>query len=546
MSTGKDRNDQERKAEVYLIISLLFLAFLAYYPILNSDFTNYDDSSYVTQNNHIKSGLSIQSIKWAFSTFYSYNWHPLTWVSHMLDVQLFGLNPTWHHLSNLLLHILNTLLVFLLFETMTGAKWRSLCLAGLFALHPLHVESVAWVAERKDVLSTFFLLLAMLVYVRYTRIPKGITYGLFTLLFILGLMAKPMLVTFPFILLLMDYWPLGRLHWGISDQVNRLSPKMSPSYLVLEKVPLLLIAVGSSIVTYSAQRKGGALYADTSFIVNAGQALVSYVKYGLKMMWPSKLAVFYPYNPAATSAWQIVIAMASLLIVSALVLRAVKRFPYLSAGWLWYLITLLPVIGLVRIGQQSMADRYTYIPLIGLFVVVIWGIEDLARRLRVSRALLAVLMVVTLATCLVLTNQQVRKWRNSETLFRHALAVTTDNWVARRNLGSVLAQQGKLEEALFNYSESLRIFPEHQTYVSQAWLYLRLGNYEKAIEACKNSISMSPDNDKAHFILGASYIDLKDFPSAAAECHYLRKIDSPYADQLFDLLNQARIILPVN
>ena len=548
VSSAQDRNDHSKNVTAYLIIPLLLLVFLAYYPILNSDFTNYDDSSYVTSNNHVKSGLSTQSIKWAFSTFYSYNWHPLTWISHMLDVELFGLDPMWHHLNNLLLHIVNTLLLFALFEKLTGATWKSLCLAGLFALHPLHVESVAWVAERKDVLSTFFLFLAMLTYLEYTRIPKGVTYGLCTLLFILGLMAKPMLVTFPFVLLLMDYWPLKRLHRGISDidRANGLSPKMSLPYLVLEKVPLLLIAIGSSIVTYLAQKKGGAVYGDSSLIVNAGQALVSYVKYALKMLWPSKLAAFYPYNPAATSGWQIVLAIISLLIVSALVIHMAKRFPYLAAGWLWYLITFLPVIGFVRIGQHAMADRYTYIPLVGLFVVVVWGIEDLAKRLHTGRAVLAGLMIVVFTLCSVLTNQQTKKWHDSVTLFSHALEVTENNWLAHKNLGSVLAQQGKLEEALFNYSESLRIWPEPLAYVSQAWLYLRVDNYEKAIDACKNSIAMSPDNDKAHFILGVSYISLKDYPSAIAEYHFLKDSNSSYATQLLNFLNQAGIVLPVN
>jgi protein O-mannosyl-transferase len=549
VSAGQmDRNDHGKKVTAYFIIPLLLLVFLAYYPILNSDFTNYDDPSYVTSNNHVKSGLSTQSIKWAFSTFYSYNWHPLTWISHMLDVQLFGLNPMWHHLNNLFLHIVNSLLLFTLFEKMTGATWKSLCLAGLFALHPLHVESVAWVAERKDVLSTFFLFLATLAYVEYARNPKAVTYVFFTLLFILGLMAKPMLVTLPLVLLLMDYWPLGRLREGIPDAegANSVSPKMSPVNLVLEKVPLVLISIASMIITYFAQRKGGALSADSSLIMNAGNALLSYVKYALKMLWPSKLAAFYPYNPAATSGWQIMMAIISILIVSALVIRAAKRFPYLAVGWLWYLGTFVPVIGFVRIGQHAMADRYTYIPLIGLFVVVVWGIADLARRLHTGTAVLAGLMIVVFALCAVLTNQQTRKWHDSITLFSHALEVTENNWLAHKNLGAALANQGKLVEALKHVSESLRIKPETYEYMTQGWLYLRLGNYEKAIDACKNSIAMSPDNDKAHFILGVSYIYLKDFPSAIAEHNFLREINSPYALQLLNFLNQTRIVLPVN
>ena len=266
---------QGKNSLFYMIGAFSVLIFLVYYPVLNSDFSNYDDPSYVTSNTYIKSGLSTHSIAWAFSTFYSYNWHPLTWISHMLDVQLFGLNPMGHHATSLVFHIANSVLLFVLFNWMTGAKWKSLCLAGLFALHPLHVESVAWVAERKDVLSTFFWFLAMLAYVEYARNPKGVIYVLFTLLFTLGLMAKPMLVTFPFVLLLMDYWPLGRLRKDIPDpDGGRVSPKLSLLNLVLEKVPLVLISISSMIITYLAQKEGGALSANTSLMVNAGQSLV--------------------------------------------------------------------------------------------------------------------------------------------------------------------------------------------------------------------------------------------------------------------------------
>ncbi len=538
-------NGQGKNHLFYIIGAFSVLIFLVYYPVLSSDFTNYDDPSYVTSNNYVKSGLSTHSITWAFSTFYSYNWHPLTWISHMLDVQLFGLNPMGHHVTGLLFHIANSVLLFVLFKRMTGATWKSLCLAGLFALHPLHVESVAWVAERKDVLSTFFWFLTMLTYVEDARNPKAVPYALFTLLFILGLMAKPMLVSLPFVLLLMDYWPLGRLHrnsHGVSE-ANNVSRNMSFSRLALEKVPLVLISIASMIITYLAQRKGGALSADSSLIMNAGHALVSYVKYALKMLWPSKLAAFYPYNPAATSVWQIAIAMASLLIVSVLIMRAAKRFPYLAVGWLWYLGTFAPVIGFVRIGQHAMADRYTYIPLIGLFVIVVWGVADLAKRLHAGRTALAGLMIVIFMICSVLTNQQTKKWHDSVTLFTHALEVTENNWLAHKNLGAALANQGKLIEALKHVSESLRIKPDAHEYVSQGWLYLQLGNYEKAIEACKTSTAMLLGNDKAHFLLGISYTYLRDYPSAIGEYNFLKNSNSPYASQLLGFLNHAGIVL---
>jgi len=536
---------QRKNSLLYLIGAFSVLIFLVYYPVLNSNFTNYDDPSYVTSNTYVKSGLSTHSIAWAFSTFYSYNWHPLTWISHMLDVQLFGLDPMGHHATSLVFHITNSVLLFVLFNWMTGAKWKSLCLACLFALHPLHVESVAWVADRKDVLSTFFWFLAMLAYVDYARNPKGVKYALFTLLFTLGLMAKPMLVTFPFVLLLMDYWPLGRLRKDIPDPDGaNFSPKLSLLNLILEKVPLVCISISSMIITYLAQKKGGALSAHTSLMVNAGQALVSYVNYVLKMLWPSKLAAFYPYPPEGTSMWQIVMATVGILIVSVLVLRVRKRLPYLAMGWLWYLITFVPVIGFVRIGQHAMADRYTYIPLIGVFIVVIWGMSDLAERFRIPRKALAIWMVVIIVIGSVLANLQTRKWHDSITLFSHAVEVTENNWLAHKNLAVALANQGKLMEALKHVSESLRIKPDASEYMSQGWLYLNLGNYAKAIEACKNSIAMSPNDEKAHFILGVSYIHLKDYPSAIAEYHFLKECNSPFASQLLNFLNHTGIALP--
>ncbi len=540
-----EQKDEGRNRTAYVIGGILVLALLAYYPVFNSHFVNYDDPSYVTTNSHVKSGITGDSIKWAFTTFYFYNWHPLTWISHMLDVELFGLNPMGHHLSSLLLHLVNSVLLFVLFKKMTALPWRSLSVAGLFALHPLHVESVAWVADRKDVLSTFFWFLTMLAYVEYTKNPKAVTYALCILLFILGLMAKPMLVTLPLVLLLMDYWPLGRMREGISDTdgLNTGSAELSPSHFVLEKVPLVLISIVSLIVTYTDQKKGGALRTDSSMIMNVGHAFVSYIRYAAKMVWPSKLAVYYPYDPASAPAWQMAVATAGIIGLSMWVLRVAKRFPYLLSGWFWFLITLVPVIGFIRIGEHAMADRYTYIPLIGLFVMIIWGIGDLAERFRIHRRVLATSMIAIVLICSVLTNLQVRKWHNSLTLFTHALDVTENNSLAHKNLAAALAQQGNLVEALHHTSESLRIQPEPLEYVSQAWLYLQLGQYDRAIEACRNSIRMAPDNEKAHFLLGVSFIHLSNYPSAIAEYRFLKRTNSAYAHQLLDLLTRTGVPL---
>jgi len=541
-----ETNDEGRISPAYIMVGILVLIFLAYYPVFNSYFINYDDPTYVIANNHVKSGITADSIKWAFTTFYFYNWHPLTWISHMLDVELFGLDPMWHHLTNLLFHVVNSLLLFLLFEKMTGASWKSLCLASLFALHPLHVESVAWVSERKDVLSTFFWFLTMLAYVHYTKKPKATKYMLCALFFILGLMAKPMLVTLPIVLLLIDYWPLERLRQGIPDTDGERngSPNVSLSSLILEKVPLGLLSVGSSIITFLVQKKGGALSENSSLIANVGNALVSYTNYVIKMFWPSKLAVYYPYNPAATSAWQIALAAGGIIVVSVLVLLAAKHFPYLAVGWFWYLITLVPVIGFIRVGQHAMADRYTYIPLIGVFIVVIWGMSDLAERFCIPRRVLAILMVAIIVTCAVLTNLQARKWHDSITLFTHTLEVTESNSLVHKNLAAALAMEGRFAEALHHASESLRIQPEPLEYVTQGSLYFQLGHYEKAIESCKNSIALLPDSDKAHFILGVSYIQLRDYHSAIAEYRVLRNSNSPYANRLFNHLNEVGIGVP--
>jgi len=537
-----------RISPVYIMVGILLLVLLAYYPVFGSYFVNYDDPSYVTSNNHVKSGITADSIKWAFTTFYFYNWHPLTWISHMLDVQLFGMDPMWHHLTNLLLHIINSLLLFILFEKMTGATWKSLCIAGLFALHPFHVESVAWVADRKDVLSTFFWFLTMLAYVDYARKPKGVTYVLCALFFALGLMAKPMLVTLPVVLLLMDSWPLDRVRQRLpdADGTTAVSSKMSLAHLVLEKVPLALMSLASVIVTYLAQKKGGALRADSSMIVNAGHAFISYVKYAAKMAWPGKLAVYYPYEPAGDQPWQMVMAMAGIILVSILVIRAAKRLPSVAVGWFWYVITLVPVIGILRIGDHAMADRYTYVPLIGLFLLVIWGTSDLAKWFHIPGRALTVLMIAIITVCSVLTNLQARRWHDSITLFTYTLEVTENNSLAHKNLAAALAQQGNLVEALHHASESLRIHPEPLEYVSQAWLLIQLGHYEKAAGACRTSIRMAPDNEKAHFLLGVFHIHLGNYDAAAGEYRFLKRSGSSYAYQLLDPMSKTGIALPAD
>lgn len=532
--------NSEKISPFTIALVLAVCTLLAFYPVLQSGFINYDDPSYVTANSHVKAGLSFESIGWAFSTFFFYNWHPLTWISHMLDVQLFGLNPLGHHLTSLLLHIGNSILLFVLFRRMTNNTWKSAFVAALFALHPLHVESVAWVSERKDVLCTLFGLLAAMAYVEHARTARKGAYLLCAVLFMAGLMAKPMLITLPFVLLLLDYWPLKRLQ-PEGDCHFRSAPL---SRLILEKIPLVALSLISVVITVLAQKKGGALHGNNSLLHNAGNAAVSYISYIFNMFWPAKLAVYYPLHSVQLYSGKIALAAVILIAVTGAVIITGRRFPFLAVGWLWYLGTLVPVIGFIQVGEHALADRYTYIPLIGLFVILAWGGAALGERMRLPKAMLFGVALVILTACALLTNLQARRWHDSVTLFSHAVAVTEDNDLAHKNLGAALASRGQFEEALVQVTESLRIKPEPREYVSQGWLYLKLGKNPQAAQSCRQALALAPDDDKGHFILGLASIGLKDYHAAIAEYERLQALNSPYAVQLFEQLNSAGIANP--
>jgi hypothetical protein len=418
-------------------------------------FISFDNSNVFIINN-VQAGVTPESITWAFTATRASNWHPLTWLSHILDFQLFGLNAGWHHLINVLFHIANTLLLFFVLRGMTGALWRSGFVAALFALHPLHVESVAWVSERKDVLSTFFWILTMWGYAGYVRRPGIKRYLLVLLLFALGLMAKPMLVTLPFVLLLLDYWPLGRLQPGSSLNGSRSEQRSLGLKLILEKIPLFFLSAGSSVATFMVQKSGGAVASLDSMPLSArvANALVSYVSYLGKMFWPYHLAVPYPLR-AELPGWHVAGSSALLLAITLLALRAVRRRPYLAVGWLWYLGTLVPVIGLVHIGSQAMADRYTYVPLVGIFVVIAWGISELAAGWRYRKIGLTALGSVVLAILMVTSWHQVGYWKSSVTLLERSISVNPNNPVASMNLGHALIAGGKLEQGIDQFSEAL-------------------------------------------------------------------------------------------
>lgn len=516
-----------------ILIALITLA--SFWQVLQHDFISYDDNDYVTVNMAVRQGLSVDGIKWAFSAFHAANWHPLTWLSHMLDVELFGLNPAGHHGVNLALHLVNALLLFWLLQRWTGFVGRSLFVALLFAVHPLHVESVAWVAERKDLLSTLFWLLTMWAYAGYARTPSLGRYLTVVILFALGLMAKQMLVTLPLVLLLMDYWPLSRfstLKWrGEGGQPGL-------KLLLAEKIPLLALSLGAALITLKAQESGGALLKSGGhpFLVNAGNAVISYAAYIGKMFWPAELALFYPFDPARVTALKVAGAVLLLAALTLLVLARARKRPYLVFGWFWYLVTLIPVIGFVKVGGQSMADRYTYVPLIGLFLMLAWGGGEAAAKWRdngVRGALVAGTIVVALLS--LLTVRQVGYWRDSYGLYQRALAVVEENWLAHNNMGILLAQNYRQAEALYHFQESVRINPQSADgFRNLGNLYQMAGRNAEALEAFRQAVRLAPGDAEAHFRLGYGYLMSGNPQLAYQEYQQLMLLDQTRARALMD------------
>jgi protein O-mannosyl-transferase len=526
--------------ELVVCLLLLSVTLAVYWQIGDHQFTNYDDTIYVTDNPHVKRGLAASSVIWAFTAAEEANWHPLTWLSHMVDCQLFGLHPRGHHLTSLFLHLANVLLLFAVLNRMTGALWRAAFVAALFSLHPLHVESVAWVAERKDVLSTLFWLLTMLAYARYVGRPTRPRYALTLVAFALGLMAKPMLVTLPFVLLLLDTWPLDRMAYGRGgDDEPRTRKRIRPSEqrlplsrLVWEKTPFFALAAISSVVTFSLQQRAGAMANMEVFPLSSriANALVSYLRYIGKMIWPSDLAVLYPHPGTGLPLWWGAGAGLALLGLSILVVRVIRRRPYLAVGWLWYLGTLVPVIGLVQVGVQAYADRYTYVPLIGLFIMIAWGVPDLVGRWAHARTVLAVLAGTALAALTACTWIQLGYWKESVSLFTHTLQVTTKNYVAQNNLGNALADRGKVEEAISHYAESLRVKPDHaEAYNNWGTVLVEQGRLEEAIDRFLAALRVKPDYAAAHCNLGLALERKGRREEAIAQYLEALRLDPTYA-----------------
>jgi Flp pilus assembly protein TadD len=493
-----------------LALALVALIAIVFAPVAWHGFVNFDDPQYVSENPFVTGGLTTRGIAWAFTSGYAGNWHPLTWMSHMLDVQVFGLRPGAHHVMNVLLHTANALLLFALFSRMTGTVGRSWFVAALFAVHPLHVESVAWIAERKDVLSTLFWMLTIWAYLQYSnaesRMPKAET----VLLFALGLMAKPMLVTLPITLLLLDVWPrLRAARFGAAGFRLR-------SALIREKVPLFALAIASSVVTFIVQQQAGAVKELAALPVGrrVANALVAYVSYIWKTVWPANLAAIYPY-PETIAGWRVGGALALLVIVTVLAIRVRRTHPYVLVGWLWYVVTLIPVIGLIQVGSQPIADRYTYVPLIGLFVIVAWGVPSIIRESRWRSFVIPAAAAVTIAACTVTARAQVHHWRSSVALWEHAIAVTTDNYRAQGNLAHALAAEGRLDEAIRHYAEAVRIHPGYAEAHNNLGLALaHQGQIDEAIRHYTEAIRLLPDYFEAHGNLGAALAGTGRYPDA--------------------------------
>jgi Tfp pilus assembly protein PilF len=475
---------------------LVALNLIAYASVRGFEFVDYDDIDYISSNPHINSGLTWDGIRWAFTTGYAANWHPLTWMSHMLDVQLFGMNSGPHHVVNLLLHVLGTILLFGVLHRMTGAMGKSAFVAALFAIHPLHVESVAWAAERKDVLSTVFFMLTLWAYVAYVRHPHWRRYAVVAICLALGLMAKPMLVTVPILLLLLDVWPLRR-----SMSIN----------LVTEKLPLLVLSAASAVITLLVQRHGGAVmrFDQVPLSLRIANVPLAYVHYITKMFWPVDLVAMYPL-PREIPAPEVLGAMLILVGMSAFVARMGRRHPYLAVGWLWYLVALVPVIGIVQVGAQSSADRYTYVSLIGISLMIAWGVPEALGESSARTNVLRVASAAIVATCTLLSFRQVQYWRNSLALWQHAVDATPDSYFAHASLGYVLWKSGKVDDAIGQYNVSLRLrsdFPDTHNNLGVA--LARQGRLTAAMPHFSEAVRLKPDFVAARDNLNATAARLR-------------------------------------
>lgn len=491
---------------VLICLTLAVVTLAVYWQVGNHKFVRLDDDSYVTSNQYVSSGLTAKNIVWAFTSIdANANWHPVTWLSHMTDVTFYGMNPRGHHLTSVVIHSVSTVLLFLLLAGVTGSRWKSAFVAAMFALHPMHVESVAWVAERKDVLSAFFWFLTLLLYSEYVVKHKPVLYILSLVSFALGLMSKPMLVSLPVVMLMMDYWPLNRYQHEEQEQgACPFSVKLTA--LIKEKIPFLACSLFSCFITVYGQFKEGATrtFAEMPFMLRVENALVAYVKYIIKTLWPRDLAVLYPF-PASVPLWQVIGSLLVLLLLSFIAIRTRRSHPFIAVGWLWFLVSLVPVIGLIQVGSQSMADRYSYIPVIGLFVMAAWGVPAIAKKLSVRGGILALLAGAVLLSSAALTWHQLGYWRDSVSLFRHTLEVTSGNFLIHNNLGVVLLSRGEVDAAIQEFRNVLHIKPnDSDAHINLGIAFIRTGNLDAAIREFREVLRIKPDDVDSHINLGVA------------------------------------------
>ncbi len=518
-----------------LLISVILIGMtlLVYWPVTRYPFINFDDGGYVFKNFDVQGALTLKKIGWAFTTTQLANWHPLTWLSYLMDYQLFGLNAGGYHLTNLFFHLANSILLFLLLARMTKGLWAGALVAALFAVHPLHVESVAWIAERKDVLSAFFWILSMITYVYYVERPSVYRYVLVLLTFISGLMAKPMVVTLPFVLILLDYWPLGRFPIGRAVHGRDSSgthQRKNFSFLLLEKLPLLIFSVASSVMTFYAQQSAGAVNQEIPLAPRISNIILSYISYLEKMFWPLDLSIFYPFS-THLPLWQIIGSGFVLVGISFGVMWKLKRYPYLAVGWLWFLGTLVPVIGLVQVGSQALADRYTYIPYIGLFVMITWGISDLLFRWSWKRIFLGFMAGILLSILSILSWVQVNYWENSITLFQHALKVSAENYKAHDILGVTLMEQGKWDEAVFHFREAIRLRPNYGSAYNNMGVALeKQGKVSQAMAQYSEALRVRPGFSEAQYNLGIIEYRQGNLEEAKVHFRAALRINHQYAE----------------
>jgi tetratricopeptide (TPR) repeat protein len=481
-----------KKHIIFFISAVLVVTVIAAYePIRHNDFVNYDDYAYITENPNVNGGITSQSVIHAFTKTYLANWYPLTWLSHMIDCQLFGLNPFWHHFVSLLFHIANALLLFWVLEKISGSIWASAFAAAVFALHPVHVESVAWAAERKDVLSGFFWFLTIAAYIRYAKRPGIGRYISLFMMYALCIMTKPMVVTLPLVLLLLDYWPLGR--FGVTK----------PTRLFIEKIPLLVLSAFLSMITFAAQQREGAVIALEKIPLDyrIANMFISYVRYTGKTLWPSALAVSYPHPNAALSDASTIICALLVIVITIFSIEIGRRRKYAAVGWLWFVGTLVPVIGLVQVGSQGMADRYMYLPMVGLLIIVAWAVRDFVAKRPRWKIVAAVSAGVVILSMVNLTRTQVKYWQNSITLFEHALKVTKGNGGAETGYGNALAEAGNFDDALRHLNNALRINPSSKTIYSLGKVCLNAGKFNEAIKCFSELINRNEGSAEVYYNL---------------------------------------------